>query len=260
LVRLLISNGSEIDARDERGRTPLYMTTEQWGDKLENVNVLLDAGADIDLQDNNGTTPLMNAIFYGYTEVAQTLIRRGAKLDIRDTVGRHVLYTAASNGPSSLLKEIVIAARQVGVDINSKDNTGSTPLMSAVGGFRGDACVEVCIDEGADVNAQDHDGRTVVSFLAGYNWSWDGERYKAQVERLVKAGADINLADNNGKTPLDHFQARGIYSPNPFEFFEGLGAQRGIASGADSEGVNSALNGGPTVAGMAGMAVPISDL
>ena len=46
---------------------------------LTEVERLLKAGADVNRQDKKGNTALMEAAWYGYTEIAELLIKAGAK-------------------------------------------------------------------------------------------------------------------------------------------------------------------------------------
>ena len=53
----------------------------------KNINEVrrhLNEGADANKPDKNGQTPLHHAAERGYTEVAQTLIERGARVDSKD--------------------------------------------------------------------------------------------------------------------------------------------------------------------------------
>lgn len=64
-----------------------------------------------------------------------------------------------------------------GADVNAQDNYGQTVLMWAVWGGS-DECLRHLIAAGADVNAQDNDGRTALMFAA-----WDGKVKCAKILR-----------------------------------------------------------------------------
>ena len=60
--------------------------------------------------------------------------------------------------------------------------------------------IKLLIDAGIDVNTQDHEGRTVMHWLAD-----DWNRYfnpNAMFKVLIKSGSDVNACDDKGKTPL----------------------------------------------------------
>lgn len=62
----------------------------QWDDLAEMVRILLDAGTDPNCreEDNPNWTPLHFAAKYGDAEVAEVLLKRGARLDVRDADGQ----------------------------------------------------------------------------------------------------------------------------------------------------------------------------
>ena len=83
--------------------------------------------------------------------------------------------------------------------IDARDKDGSTPLHCAV--WKGhQAAVELLLERGADVNAQnqnDHWGTTPLHAAAHANQA-------AIAGMLIERGADVNARDLAGKTPLHH--------------------------------------------------------
>ena len=83
---------------------------------------------------------------------------------------------------------------------NAKDDNGYTPLIWAVS-VSGNNNLEVLntlINAGADVNAREEHGWTILMCAAGNN-------NKPEVFNvLIKAGADIFIKDKYGKTVLDY--------------------------------------------------------
>ena len=54
VTRYLISSGVEVNTRDDRGRTPLFLSVS--GQHTEVTKALLEAGEDLDSQDQHGVT------------------------------------------------------------------------------------------------------------------------------------------------------------------------------------------------------------
>ena len=79
-----------------------------------------------------------------------------------------------------------------GADVNSKDKSGTTPLMyaAAVGSAR---MMRVLIDAGADVNAKNNGESTALLWATG-----NAEK----VRLLIEKGADVNVRSKYGRTPL----------------------------------------------------------
>lgn len=77
-IRDLTAHGADPnEAVGQNNWTPLEHAIHKA--QLKSVEVLLDAGADPNRADAGGTTPLMMAAGYGYTDIVQLLLRRGAK-------------------------------------------------------------------------------------------------------------------------------------------------------------------------------------
>jgi len=65
---------ANIKDRDEYGQAPLH-----WAGDKEVAKLLISKGADIEARNNNGLTPLGFASFNGHKEVAELLLKHGAK-------------------------------------------------------------------------------------------------------------------------------------------------------------------------------------
>lgn len=90
LTAELLRRGAEVNARDIRGRTPLFHACEAPCQQyVRIIHMLLDAGVEINLVDDEGVTPLHLACspWYRY-EFAAALIDAGADLDAKDAKGR----------------------------------------------------------------------------------------------------------------------------------------------------------------------------
>lgn len=76
-MRTLLAAGAFVNARNDRGVTPLHIAAA--GGDLAVVELLLQHGADVNATSNIGTTPLYNATQFGGKEaVARVLLMHGA--------------------------------------------------------------------------------------------------------------------------------------------------------------------------------------
>src|SRR5207245_861661 len=97
-IRSLIANGADPnEVAGQNNWTPLLHAIHKG--QIGSVQALLDGGADINRLSGDETTPLMMAAGYGYTDIVQLLLRRGANPRIADAEGFHALDLAAAGVP-----------------------------------------------------------------------------------------------------------------------------------------------------------------
>ena len=89
LVRWLVEQGADVDARDQYQRTALHHRSSSG---KGGVDLLLDLGAEIEAQDYQGDTPLHAAIKSHKADALAALIRRGANTTARSRQGYSQLH------------------------------------------------------------------------------------------------------------------------------------------------------------------------
>jgi len=109
-VQFLIAKGANVNARDNRGVTPLVQASELGF--LEGVDELIKSGARVDEANNTGETPLISAVHRKDLALVRLLIKAGANPDRPDNSGRSARDYAALDGKNSpVLGEIERAAK-----------------------------------------------------------------------------------------------------------------------------------------------------
>ena len=93
-IHLLLKRGSQIDAEDLNGLTPLHHAC-MLGLAAEVAEMLLDKGCQIDNPAHDGYTPFLRAVHHDRIDVLELLLRAGCQGDFRDKFGQTALHYAA---------------------------------------------------------------------------------------------------------------------------------------------------------------------
>ncbi|BAM41410.1 ankyrin repeat containing protein [Theileria orientalis strain Shintoku] len=172
LVRYLISREVEIDKKDVKGWTPLFISVVN--NYVEIVELLLDAGADLTL----------------------TLRHRCAPTRLTDAHSNAIHFAAIK--VNRKMTELLLSRN---VDVNEKDSQGITPLSYSC--TKGNAeYVAYLLEAGANPTIQDVNGRTSYHSVALGG--------SLEIAKLLyeKAGAQ-NTQDRWSLTPAKLAQIRG---------------------------------------------------
>lgn len=141
-----------INSDDEDGMTLDIAVTDG---NIDTVKLLISQGADVNVRDIDGNTPLHIAAEFGYINIAKLLIANRAKINIKNNDNETPLHIAAEKGHRNIVK-LLLSRR---ANINVRDNNRNTPLHVAVFTQRIDIA-KLLISQGADVNVRDRDGQT----------------------------------------------------------------------------------------------------
>jgi ankyrin repeat protein len=155
-VRLFLSAGISADT-GEVGYTALLEAARRG--YVEIVLDLVGAGADVRAKDPYGVTALMFSLITGSGEAALKLMERGAAVNARDIDGRTALIEALTT-ENDIPPEVIRTLLRKGADANVRIAGGITPLMIAVS--YDPAIVGMLVEAGADVNAVDDEGASVL--------------------------------------------------------------------------------------------------
>lgn len=94
VAEALVTRGASLDARDERGATPLHRASD-----AQTIAALVRLGAPIDARDQGGATPLhLRAATHGSLDAVTALVEAGANARIKDRGGRSPLDLARQGG------------------------------------------------------------------------------------------------------------------------------------------------------------------
>lgn len=108
VVRMLLQEGVDLNARDVNGLTAYHWTVIR--DQYAVARDLLEAGADPAIPDAQGRTPLMTAAKSGRADVVELLLARGVNPAVRDRRGRTAADYADYNGYVTIAADLRAAA------------------------------------------------------------------------------------------------------------------------------------------------------
>jgi ankyrin repeat protein len=199
-VRLLLANGADVNARDNAGTTALMVAaTIQWDDASIDVMKLLIANrADVNAKDRDGRTAADRAGHAGYLARARLLMDAGTRVDAQflKVAREFALLRAIERGDTAQAKELLSA----GADPNVRADDGRTPLIIAADDEYSAERAILLLEHGAKTDSTLHDGRTALMIAAD---RYNPEIVKA----LLDGGANPNAADIEGNSVLMHAAA-----------------------------------------------------
>jgi len=230
---LLIERGADVNVRNALNMTPLIMAVEQGA--VEFVQALIAAGADVGVESQIGSA-LHRAAIRGQTEVIPILLKAGAKTEVMAR-GYFPLHLAAMGGHpdsvSALVKggadinsrdkgrrtplhralsavnphvsEIALFLIGTGAEVDTTDDEGETPLMTAVREGYAEV-VRKLLEKGARTDVKDKNFHQTLLHLAAVRG------YRDIADILLSQGLDANAPDIYGVTPVRYALLHGNVS------------------------------------------------
>ena len=240
IARLLLESGAEVDALAETyGGGPLQTTMNllvssvhpaRAGVQSALVELLLDFGAAVDGVMNDGA-PLMTAIDFGYRDAAETLARRGARVDN--------ILVAAGLGRLDLVQRFLADARTLApgvplvppswtrVGASAKDHIELALIWACKCGRV--AVAEHLLESGVDPAATDASGMTALHWATATGSS-------SLIGSLIRRGAPLEARNVWDGTVLGSAVHFALHEPMAGVDYPTVVAQL-LAAGADPAAV-----------------------
>lgn len=207
-IDMLINLGADIEIEDPKKQTALFYHSD-----IDKIKLLLKAGVDINHRNFEGKTVLICAdrscyLYYDENTI-KFLIENGADPNIEDDEGNTaIFYTRELLSIKILFKS--------GININHKNNDGTTVLMTVLEDFDNiifynpsfdmdDSTLNIInilnflIESGADPNIEDNEGNTALFYC--HNKYALQIFFKTIEDNNIKI--NINHKDSDGKTFLE---------------------------------------------------------
>ncbi|CAM1500555.1 Fc.00g097170.m01.CDS01 [Cosmosporella sp. VM-42] len=213
IKKALIAHGSDIDARNSDGWTPLWDAVAD--SQLTAARQLLDYGCDPNARNFAEATPLMKAVGNGAqaslemrgpdgftalhdavftrADVVPYLLEHGADVNVKKNHGAVALHMAAHGGRPVSVLECLLKAGSL---VDPVTPTGHTPLFLAAAKGNIEA-MKVLIDHGAYLDCEADMGETPLVGAVSF-------RHFDAARLLIQSGADIDV-------PAYEIGLRGIH-------------------------------------------------
>lgn len=202
LLEWLMRHGAQVDARDNRGNTPLHGMDDS---QVLMAQWLLRRGADCNARNRAGLTPLMLAAAQS-PHATRFLVTQGADATLRANNGVDALM-AACTFTTSLAEQAAMAQHQAGGALRGQSTAdllqrpahrmarlnplGTVRFPLRLGCFNAVYELLLC---GADPTRRARDGSTALMRAARFQ--------PESVSLLVASGADVTVRDRSGWTAL----------------------------------------------------------
>ncbi|GAB3023572.1 ankyrin repeat domain-containing protein [Oleiagrimonas citrea] len=196
LLQVLLNLGSNPNAQDAAGRTPLHAALEH-ADPLPQIRALIRAGADPEAPAANSETPLGSVL-----DQADPELTRWLRWDERWPLPRralrpHDLPAAAATGDN----EAVCKLLDLDFAVDSRDSQGANALLRAAGMGHTETA-RLLIEHGADLTLSARSGVTALAAAANAGRS-------DMVALLIESGTPIDQPLPGQATALMLAVARG---------------------------------------------------
>jgi len=186
IVQLLLENGADANKPGRSGEVPLHMAIAKAQPGI--VDKLLKYGANPNRGSRHGT-PLQVVLKNGNVTIAELLAKRGADVNITDSIGETLLHKAAARGQLGFAKVII----KHGANVNARDKYKETPLHEAAAKGRLEM-VKLLLANGADLYAKTEKNWTALHEAARFG-------YPETAAYLVSRGLSRNASNSDGNTP-----------------------------------------------------------
>ena len=181
IIMHLLNSGLKVDAKDNKGNTPLHFVTS-----VEAVDILLQNNAPIDALNYENESPLVTKLSEGKVDVAERLVECGANVNGKNRMEKPFLHYAIDN------KDLVNLLIYHGANINAKDKDGDTALH--LPHIKPDIAQHL-ISLGADITSRNYKGNTPLLNQVT-NWC------ATEMVKILSIEDILNVKNLNGNTVL----------------------------------------------------------
>ena len=179
-VAKLASSGASVNAKDDRGRTPLHVAA--FMKQRDAMKALVDAGADANALDADRYDMVTIAAVADDPATLEAALKLGNRAgNVTSRYDGTALIAAAHLGHVEVVRILIKA----GAPLDHVNNLGWTALIESIvlgdGGVRHTATLDALVEAGANVNIADRQGMSPLHLA-------EGRGYRDMADILQRAG------------------------------------------------------------------------
>lgn len=148
-VKSLISQGADVNAKNEQGQTLLHLACQRGN--TETAKLLINGGANLNAKNDRGQTPFDVACIQGHKAAAEYLLEKGAAINNVTHEGGTPLVLAAYAGHRDIVEWLV----SKGCDMEHRNIWGNTPVSEAAYCGKLDVA-QLLLEKGARVDEENY--------------------------------------------------------------------------------------------------------
>jgi ankyrin repeat protein len=202
IIRFFIENGADPNQTEsEHHLTPIHVLCDaeyhgqslRQKDRADLIRMLVKHGAQVNHLDRSSMAPIHKAVIHDRPECVEVLMESRADPNVA-FMGDTPLSIAARHNRKRIV-QILLSHKETNVN-HRNDQGGSALHFASAAIVDSPECVEILLQHGAKVNAQDLKNNTAAMVACFFN--------KPRIlTTLIRAGADLVPRNNEGKDAYD---------------------------------------------------------
>lgn len=203
----MILDGVDINCTDNKGCTALIRASGH--SRRAVVSFLLQNNANLEIKSSNGSTALSSSIIGDSRHVAELLLEKGADPNGRGPSGYNYITIAAAQWNDAMLSILYRNGADIFIENKKGQNLLHIIAMAAehynnINNAKN--CISFLLDHGMDINSRDVDGNSPLMILCGTHkmkYKTDDRNLASLAHFMIKKGAAPAITNNSGKAAID---------------------------------------------------------